>query len=329
MRASRLLTLLLLLKVNQRVTARELAERLEVSERTIHRDMEALCGAGVPVTAERGAGGGWFLIEPYRVQANGLLPEEIQALCLPPPPEVLARLGLRQASEAGWVKLLSALPLEQQQAAALVKQRLYVDRAGWAPSTEDLSWLSAAQEAVWNDRRIELTYARAEGTVVERVVDPLGLVVKGNAWYLVASVEEGHRTYRLSRIRSLRPTGETFCRPDGFDLRDYWNRAQQEFAERLPRYPVTVRVAPAVLPRLRFSSRFARILRTETPDADGWSRVELEFDVEHVACEWALGWGPEVVVLHPEPLRHRVIQQAHELLSRYEAASGAAGGEGP
>ena len=322
MRASRLLTLLLLLKVNQRVTARELAERLEVSERTIHRDMEALCGAGVPVTAERGAGGGWFLIEPYRVQANGLLPEEIQALCLPPPPEVLARLGLRKASEAGWIKLLAALPLAQQQSAELIRQRLYVDRSSWGPSSEDLSWLAAAQEAVWRDQRTELVYMRTDGAEVQRIIDPLGLVVKGNAWYVVAAVEEGLRTYRLSRVRSWCPTGETFNRPANFDLGEYWARSQREFVERLPSYPAIVRVAPTVLPRLRYSSRFTRILNTEPPDADGWSRVHLEFDVEHVACEWALGWGPEVEVLSPEPLRARVLQQARALLARYEAAPG-------
>jgi len=319
MRASRLLTLLLLLRVNQRITSRELAERLEVSERTIHRDMEALCGAGVPVTAERGAGGGWYLIEPYQVRPNGLQPDEIQALCLLPPPDVLARLGLRQASEAGWIKLLAALPAPQQQMAELIRQRLYVDGAGWGKSTEDLTWLPAAQEAVWKALQIELGYARTDGEQVERIVDPLGLVVKGNAWYLVAAVPDGLRTYRISRVRSLRTTGETFVRPNDFDLCDYWTREQREFVERRPSYPVTVRVAPSVLPRLRFSSRFARILRTEEPAGDGWSLVHLEFDVEHVACEWALGWGPDVEVLAPEPLRIAVVRQARALLARYGA----------
>jgi predicted DNA-binding transcriptional regulator YafY len=321
MRASRLLTLLLLLKVDQRVTSRELAERLEVSERTIHRDMEALCGAGVPVTADRGARGGWYLIEPYRVQANGLQPDEIQALCLLPPPDVLARLGLRQASEAGWIKLLAALPAAQQQTAGLIRQRLYVDGAGWGASSEDLTWLPAVQEAVWQAQRAELSYARTDGAQVERTVDPLGLVVKGNAWYLFAAVEEGLRTYRVSRVRALRPTGETFPRPTDFDLAGYWTRTQREFVERRPSYPVTVRVAPSVRARLRFSSRFARILRTEDPAEDGWSLVHLEFDVEHVACEWALGWGPDVEVLTPEPLRGLVVQQALALLTRYGAES--------
>src|SRR5689334_16595189 len=189
MRADRLLSIMLLLQVHRRITARELARRLEVSERTIHRDMDALGAAGIPIYAERGVGGGWALAEAYQTNLTGLNEAEIQALFLATPPQLLADLGLRQAADAALIKLLAALPAISRRDAEFARQRIHVDGAGWLRAREAVPFLAAIQEALWQDRKLRLTYQRADDTTVERLVDPLGLVAKSSVWYLVAGVD--------------------------------------------------------------------------------------------------------------------------------------------
>ncbi len=210
MRADRLLSILLLLQVHRRMTAGELARRLEVSERTIHRDMEALGMAGIPVTAERGTGGGWSLIDGYRTNLTGLNEAEIHALFLARPPRLLADLGLDKASEAALIKLLAALPARARQGAQEARQRLYIDSTGWWQAYEATPHLCTLHEAVWAERRVRFTYHRTDGEVVTRVANPLGLVAKGNTWYFVARVEDDLRTYRVSRVTAADMLEECF-----------------------------------------------------------------------------------------------------------------------
>src|SRR5579871_117459 len=182
MRADRLLSIMLLLQVHRRMTASELARRLEVSERTIHRDMEALSAAGIPVTAQRGAGGGWLLLEGYRTNLTGLTNAEIQALFLTTPARLLADLGLGRASDAASIKLLAALPAVSRRGAEYARQRIHVDIAGWGQAEGSIPFLAALQDAIWQEYRVGIAYRRADGAAVERVVDPLGLVAKGSIW---------------------------------------------------------------------------------------------------------------------------------------------------
>src|SRR5215472_402778 len=222
MRADRLLSILLLLQTHQRLTGRDLAKRLEVSERTIHRDMEALGMAGVPVVAERGTGGGWSLLEGYRTNLTGLTGTEMQALLLAKPSRLLADLGLRQAADAALLKLLAAMPAITRHAAEYARQRLHVDGAGWHEAAEAVPYLLPIQEAIWQERKLRLTYQRGDGTTVERLTDPLGLVAKSGVWYLVAAVDGELRSYRVSRVQSAQATEESFARPPTFDLAAYW-----------------------------------------------------------------------------------------------------------
>ena len=321
MRADRLLSILLLLQVHRRLTARELARRLEVSERTIHRDMEALSGAGVPVYAERGAGGGWFLPEAYRTQAPGLSETEVQALFLTGPARLLADLGLDQASKAAFIKLLAALPAMARRDAEYARQRIHVDAAGWYEAEENIAALPALQEAVWQERKLCLAYQRADGATVERLVDPLGLVAKGRVWYLIAAVEGEPRTYRVSRVRDARTTDQPSARPAGFDLAAYWERSAADFKANLPRYHATLRVAPDLLPRLRGSGRADRIERTGAPDAEGWVTLAMRFDVEEEACEYVSRYGARIEVVAPPALRERVIQRAESVVEFYARRS--------
>lgn len=318
MRADRLLSVLLLLQVHRRLTARELAQRLEVSERTIHRDMEALSAAGFPVFAERGSGGGWMLVEGYRTNLTGLNKDEIQALFLTKPLKLLADLGLEKASNAALLKLSAALPSTHRDNAEQARQRIHIDLSGWNRSNESIEFLPAVQEAIWQERKLRLTYQRGGGCdPVERLVDPLGLVAKGSVWYLVAAVDGALRSYRVSSILGVEQSAEQCVRPKGFDLAAFWAQSTASFKASLPHYQTTVRIAPEAFPFMRFAGRFARILQTDAPDADGWIKVTLRFDVEEMAIGYALSFGEKLEVLEPT-LRTKVIEEARNLIRFYE-----------
>ena len=318
MRADRLLSILLLLQVHRRQTARELAHRLEVSERTIHRDMEALSAAGFPVFAERGTGGGWMLVEGYKTNLTGLNKDEIQALFLTKPLRVLADLGLDKASDAAMLKLSAALPSAHRDNAEHARQRIHIDLTGWNRAEEAVRLLPMLQQAVWQERKLRFTYERGGGCdPVERLADPLGLVAKGSAWYLVAVVDGDTRSYRVSRVASAELTGEPCIRPKGFDLAEYWEQSAVNFKAQLPSYRTIVRADPEIFPRLAFAGRFARIEKTYPPDADGRIRVALRFDVEEMAIEYALSFGAKMEVVEPEALREKVIEAAKSVIQFY------------
>jgi predicted DNA-binding transcriptional regulator YafY len=322
MRADRLLSILLLLQVHRRLTARDLAARLEVSERTIHRDMESLSAAGFPVFAERGIGGGWMLVEGYKTNLTGLNRDEIQALFLTKPLRLLADLGLKKASDAAFIKLSAALPTMHRNSAEHARQRVHIDLAGWNNSSESIEFLPLLQEAVWQERKLKFTYERSGCDAVERLVDPLGLVAKGSAWYLVAAVESEIRSYRVSRVVDARVTDDPCVRPKDFDLASYWEQSTVNFKAQLPQYLAIVRVHADIFPRLRFAGRFARIGQADAPNADGWIRITLRFDVEEMAIEWVLSFGAKMEVLEPATLREKVITAAQSVLAFYAARAG-------
>jgi len=322
MRADRLVSILLLLQVQRRITAGELAKRLEVSERTIHRDMDALSGAGVPVFAERGNGGGWSLMEAYRTNLTGLNHSEIQTLFLSKPPQLLTDLGLHQASEGALIKLLAALPSISRRDAEYARQRIHIDTAGWRNSPENVSALPALQEAIWQERQIQFVYERVGCEPAERVVDPLGLVAKGSVWYLVATHDQAARTYRVSRIRDVRITDRSANRPPDFDLVEYWKQSAAEFKASLPRFYAKIRVSPVVQRSMIYLGRASRVEKSGPPDADGWRTLDIRFDAEEEACQFALSFGCDAEVLDPESLRSKVAARAQSILDRYARKAG-------
>jgi len=316
MRADRLLSILLLLQVNKRLTARALAERLEVSERTILRDMEALGAAGVPVTAERGAGGGWGLLQEYRSDLTGLNAAETQALFLAKSSRLLADLGMGRAADAALIKLLASLPVRSQRDVEYTRERLHIDGAGWYQSGEAFPLLPALQEAVWLERQVRMEYQKADGSTIERLVHPLGLVAKGSVWYLVAGAEGGLRSYRVSRVQAACVTDAACVRPPGFDLAAFWEQSVAELKANVPRYPATLRVAPDLLARMR-RSRIPRIEREDGPDKAGWVMLCVVFEVESEACDFIMRLGPGIEVIEPAALRSRVRKVAESIVAVY------------
>jgi predicted DNA-binding transcriptional regulator YafY len=314
MRAGRLLSILLLLQVHRRLTARELARRMEVSERTILRDMDALSGSGVPVTAERGAGGGWSLLEDYQTRLTGLDPAEIQSLFLTTPARLLADLGLKHDAETASIKLLASLPSASRQQAEFARQRILIDTRGWRDSSEAVACLPVLLDAIWTRRRVRFLYRREGCEPGERIASPLGLVAKGSVWYLVADVDGEPKTYRVSRMQEAQLLDQSCSDTPGFDLAEYWERSAAEFRDKLPRYHATFLAHPSVLRWIRY--RGWR-LEQEQPEGDR-VRVRVRFDVEQEALQFALSFGPELEVLDPAELRAKVVAAAHALIERYK-----------
>ena len=321
MRADRLLSILLLLQVHRRTTARELATRLEVSERTIHRDMAALGMSGVPVRGERGNGGGWTLLESYQTNLTGLGETEIQALFLSKPARLLADLGLSSAGEAALIKLIAAMPAYFRKTAEEMRQRVFVDIAGWRQEAEPHPCLGTLQEAVWNGCKVRFTYPRGDG-LIERVADPLGLVAKGSAWYLVAMVDGETRTYRVSRIQSVSKLEEICVRPSDFDLASYWEKSSSEFRAGLPRYAARLRFSAEEAGHVGSVSIYAQIEQEDPPDQEGFVTRLMRFETERAACAFVLGFAGKVQVLEPLELRERVLQMARDILSGRLTVSG-------
>ena len=329
MRADRLLSIVLLLQTSPRLTSRVLAQRLEVSERTIHRDMEALSGAGIPVVADRGATGGWSLMSDYKTTLTGLNESEIQSLFLTKPTKALADLNLERAAEGALLKLLASVPNSYRQSVERARQRIFIDVTGWAKREEAVPLLPLLQESIWLERQLNITYERGiDCEPIKRKLSPVGLVAKGSAWYLVALVDSQLRSYRVSRISHAEVLDEVAQFPEEFDLEQYWLQSTQHFKSQLPHYCATFRVSPDVFPRLSFAGRFARVGKPVSTDARGWIELEVGFDVEEMACEYALSFGPKLEVIAPTSLREKVIEMAKRVLDFYAKGTSSSGEPG-
>ncbi|MFE2756616.1 helix-turn-helix transcriptional regulator [Actinosynnema sp. NPDC059335] len=329
MRAGRLLSLLLLLQSRGRMTAQELADELEVSVRTVYRDVEALGSAGVPVYADRGPAGGYRLVDGYRTRLTGLTTEEADSLFLAGMPGPAAELGLGAVVAAAQLKVLAALPPELRSRAARVRERFHLDAPGWFRGGEGTPHVAAIADAVWQQRRLRIRYVRWAQVEVERTVDPLGLVLKAGTWYLVARTGTGPgpadggraddlRTYRISRVLELTALDESFERPVGFDLAEFWAGWSERFERRLYPMRVTVRMTPDGLrgARVLLGLAAARELRDVEPEGE-WTTVRVPVEsLEHAAVD-LLRLGPEVDVVEPPELRERVIARIAAMAAVY------------
>ena len=317
MRADRLVSILLWLQVRGQTSTAELARRLEVSERTILRDMDALTTAGIPVQSVLGRNGGWRLPEEYRTSPRWLSADEVGALAVLSPPAILEALGIDQEARSAWLKLQAAMPAAHRNRLRHLRDRIHVDTGTWQPTGERFDWLTLLFHAVQEERMLWIRYVRADGTSSERIVAPLGLVAKGATWYLVGSVEDQLRTYRVSRIDAATIRAEPVTRPPVFDLAAYWESSKAALRERVPTFQVTVRIAEAALPQLRARAKWGRVVGTEEPDATGWVTATMTFEDRRDAIAAVLGLGAMCEMIAPEPLRQEVIAHLRQALDRY------------
>lgn len=319
MRASRLLSILILLQLRTRLTAEALAAEFGVSVRTIYRDVDELSAAGVPVYGERGAGGGFQLLAGWQTRLTGLLPDEAESMALIGLPGAASQLGLGPSVQRLRHKLMAALPSDNASLAGRLQDRFHVDPLDWYRGAEPVTHLPALTRAVLDQQAVSVQYESWRG-VTQRVWQPLGLVLKAGGWYGVAQSPraEGLRTltFKVAAIQSLRPLAQRFERPEGFDLAAYWTKSVQRFESELRQGVARLRLSPQGRWRLSRMGRYAEeaVARAERPDASGWSTLDLPIENTEQAALLVLSLGPEVEVLSPPELRAQVGQWAQALV---------------
>lgn len=319
MRADRLVSVLMLLQARGRMTARALAHELEVSERTIYRDLDALSAAGIPVFAERGPGGGCALVEGYRTTLTGLTQNEVRALFMLASPASLAELGMSQSLRSAFQKLAAALPAARRHEEEHVRQRIYLDPEGGPAHEGPVPYLRMAHQAVWESRRLHLVYRLPFDSRVEWLLDPYGLVARAGAWHLVAAKENTVRVLRMSQVVGARLSNEAFERPEAFDLAGFWRTWCAGEEDRRPRFPVQARVLPELVPIIaqHFGDEVALEGPHPTPGDDGRLAVTLCFESLEAARERILGYGRAMEVVAPWELRESVLDYARQIVAMY------------
>ncbi len=331
MRASRLLSILLRLQTRGQVAATALATEHEVCVRTIYRDVDELSAAGVPVFAERGRYGGIALRDGYRARLTGLTLPEAETLMLADAGRVASELGVGVAATAAQLKLLAGLPPEARARAQLVAARFHLDPLPWYGHAPALPLLPRIAEAVWGDQRLRIDYESWKGRN-ERNVDPLGLVLKGGDWYLVAAVRRKPRTFRVSGIRGIHLAPGPVLRPRGFELGRFWIKSSREFESRLQRERARVRLSregmrllrdfhPGIAAQLLPAEPSATTRDTATaagPDASAdWIEADIPVEGLPQATRQLLSLGTEVEVIRPVALRRAISRAAAQIARRH------------
>ncbi|WP_026870161.1 helix-turn-helix transcriptional regulator [Inquilinus limosus] len=317
MRANRLLSILLLLQSRGRITAQALAAEFEVSVRTIYRDIDELSAAGVPVYADRGPGGGFALLDGYRTRLTGLTAGEAETLLLAGLPGPAADLGLAEPLATARLKLLAAVPAAAGEGAARVGDRFHLDPVDWYRRAEPPLHLPAIARAVWGQRRLVIRY-ESWSAMVRRTVDPLGLVLKAGAWYLMARIGADIRTYKVAKVLDLDILPDTFDYPAGFDLAAQWRESLQRFAQELRRGEAVLRVSPEALPLLdRLGADAADAIRQAQPDAAGLRQASVPIEGVGHAARLLLGFTDTIEVLDPPELRQALVEGARRVAALY------------
>ncbi|MEP7239318.1 MAG: YafY family protein [Devosia sp.] len=319
MRASRLLSIMMLLQARGRLSAETLSRELEVSVRTIYRDIDQLSAAGVPVYADLGRNGGFALLDGWRTRLTGLTAPEARALFLSGLPGPASELGLGDEVAAAELKLLAALPADWQSEATRMSSRFHLDPRGWFATGPRPEFLKLVAEAVWTERRVRMTYD-SWTQVSERVVEPLGLVLKGGVWYLVGQRERGFRTYRLSQIRAVALLDEPFTRPADFDLPRHWQDATASFEREIYVGVARVRATAIGVARLKDISQRCKDAIEAQPlefGLGGWVELDIPIEEDQWASREMTRAGAEVEVLAPPALRARMAEIARRLALSY------------
>lgn len=315
MRASRLLSILLMLQTRGRLTAEALAATFEVSVRTIYRDIEQLSAANVPVYADRGPGGGFQLLDGFRTKLTGLTESEAETLFVAGLPGPASQMGLADQLLSAQLKLTAALPERNRAGTWRIAQRFHLDPVDWFKTAASARLLPEIARALWSDSVVEIVYQRMDRRVTRRL-KPLGLVLKAGTWYLVAEVSQQLRTYRISNIVELAVTQERFARPKDFDLAHFWTESSRAYEVGLYRDKAMLRLSPRGFSRLEQLG--AAIIEAagesaQPADRDGWRQVEIPIESVEQAASDFFRLGAEVEVLKPRELRRRLASAARAM----------------
>jgi predicted DNA-binding transcriptional regulator YafY len=318
MRADRLLSLLIMLQLRGRTSAQKLAQELEVSERTIYRDLQALSAAGVPVYAERGPGGGCELLDSYRTTLTGLNEDELRTLFMLNIPAPLNDLGVSQTLRSALLKLAAALPGSSQTTEAHTRQRIHLDSSPQSRANEPAPYLRTLYQAIWSDHRVEIAYRFWFGGELRANVAPYGLIARGSDWYLAYAQGENRRAVRVADLEDVSILAETFQRPTDFDLATFWEAWNSLDTETT--YPVQLRVAPELFPLLSrfYGANFKQAAsQAGPPDEHGWRVLTLSFNSFESARGRLLALGGAAEIIAPEALRLSLADFARQIVARY------------
>ena len=319
MLASRLLSTLMLLQSRGRMSAPDLAKELEVSIRTVYRDIDQLSAAGIPVTADRGRAGGFQLLNGFRTQLTGLTQAEAEALMLAGLPGPAAELGLADRMSSARLKFMAALPAGMR--AERVAARFHLDVTGWFRATEPVALLPTVASGVWNERYLKIRYRQGADSNEVRI-GPLGLVLKAGIWYLIAQKGSSYRTYRASNILAVEAQDESFARPADFDLAAYWRRSSREYELGNYRGNALVRISPRGRSLVNLLGPYVEAAVAKTsgqPDKQGWIRCTIPVESGDFGIRELLRLGDDLEVLAPARLRIQVRQALRRMLRRYES----------
>lgn len=316
MRADRLLSIMMLLQSQGMMTASQLAQELEVTERTIYRDVIALSTTGIPVYTTKGPGGGIGLVEEYRNSLMALKPDEIRALFLLEIPPVLEQLGVGETVRKALTKLSSSLPANKNGTMKDQRVKILLDPLDWKQSEEPVPWLKICQEALQQNRILDLAYRSEFNTDLVMQVAPLGLVAKSQCWYLVVLRANRYRTLQVSRIRSARISLQSFNEPDEFDLDLYWKKWCEEQVKHKSAFVIQVRVTPT-LAQILDLHRPATLMSPPMLDDSPWVELTLEYESFEEARRMILGYGGAIEVLEPLALRRSVQDFATQTIKIY------------
>lgn len=322
MRASRLLTILILLQVRGRLSAEALARELEVSVRTIYRDVDQLGAAGVPVYAERGRAGGFALLAGFRTNLTGLTAHEADAVSLIGLAQTAADLGFGTQAESARLKILASLPPGTGRIADRVATRFHLDAAPWYSRQSPPPALLPLAQAVWSDREVDMRYESWKG-LVRRRISPLGLVMKAGTWYVAGAVGQTTRIYRVAAIRDLEVTSEAARRPRHFDLAGFWADATREFEANLRSETARVRLSPRGVELLRdVSPAGAEAVAKQHAHlpADAWIEARIPFERQPHSVREALRMGADMEVLEPASLRVAIAAEAQRIARLHRGA---------
>lgn len=324
MRADRLLSILMILQSRGKATAHHLALELEVSERTIYRDIIALSIAGVPVYTESGPGGGIYLLETYRTTLTGMNEEEIRALFMLSIPSPLADLGVSKELKAALLKVSASLHQKGGEAQEQVRQRVLLDWKAWFDIHTPVPQLQIIHQAIWTQNKISISYRLPFEVTAERILEPLGLVAKANNWYLVYYRDHTIRVLLLENLLDVTVLDENFERPEAFDLGVFWSNWCRDYEANRPQCTIELRFAPSIvsyLPHI-FGSQIKDKIQEAKQDEDGWHVMDLEFESIEQARMHVLSLGGAVEVIRPTALRLSVRDFATQILSIYPGDGG-------
>jgi predicted DNA-binding transcriptional regulator YafY len=320
MRANRLISILILLQKRRKITALQLAAEMEVSVRTVYRDILAMNMAGIPIYTDRGPGGGISLLESYRTSLSGLLRDEVRALFASSIPPALNELGLGQEWKAALLKLSSILPASLRDDESSVRQRVYVDLGETKNPQQSAPFLNSIHRAIWEDHKLFLTYRLLIPPWIEPLqveVEPYGLVAHDHNWYVVAKKSDHFLVILIDTIQDVQILEKTFTRPDQFNLASFWKTWWRENQKQFPSYPVKLRFSPEIEPSLARILGKTHLDKTGLADVKGWFVAIIEFDTIHDARRRLLPLGGAVEVLEPLPLRLSMADYAKQIRERY------------